>query len=337
MPAKRSESTRRSVDQERRQPLSTVVDLPPLDRDIIRLLQANGRASFVQLARELGATVKTVRKRVAYLLDNDVIQVTAVAEPAVLGHRAMALAGLRLDGSRPAVAVAEELAEIPEVDYVVITTGRYQVLVELLGPDLAEIARVIEERVLAVGGVLEGETFPYLGLYYFEPRFEAARWKIERDGAAPAQPLDDVDRAVLRELNVDGRAPFQTIAHRLGASESQIRQRVNRMVETGTVRIMAITNPQSLGYRTMAWLAIQVAAGVKVTEVCEEISGLASITYIVACAGRYDIFAEAICVDERDLLNIVDDEIRPLAGVARVETWLYLGLRYKQVPTAFAR
>jgi Lrp/AsnC family transcriptional regulator for asnA, asnC and gidA len=73
-----------------------------------------------------------------------------------------------------------------------------------------------------------------------------------------------------------------------------------------------------------------------VAEVCERIAALASITYVVACAGRFDIFAEAICVDQEDLLTVLDEEIRASAGVARVEAFLYLGLRYKQVPSAFA-
>jgi Lrp/AsnC family transcriptional regulator for asnA, asnC and gidA len=331
MSSKRSHSP----DPARRQPLSAVADLPPVDREIIRLLQINGRAPFAQIARELEVSEKSVRKRVAHLLASDVIQVTTIAEPAVLGHHAMALVGLRLDHSRTSSDVAAELADIPAVDYVVITTGRFHLLVELLGPDLPTIMRVVEERILAVDGVNGSETFPYLRLHYQEPRWEAARWKVGHDGTGAPHPLDDVDRSVLRELNADGRAPFQAIARQLDVSESQIRQRVNRMVESGTIRIMAITNPASLGFRTMAWLAIEAAPGARVAEVCERIAALGSITYVVACAGRFDIFAEAICVDQEDLLTVLDEEIRALPGVARVEAFLYLGLRYKQVPSAF--
>jgi DNA-binding Lrp family transcriptional regulator len=328
-------STRSQPGPARRQPLSAVADLPPVDREIIRLLQINGRAPFAQIARELDVSEKSVRKRVAHLLASDVIQVTTIAEPAVLGHHAMALVGLRLDHSRTTSEVAGELAEIPAVDYVVITTGRFHLLVELLGPDLPTIMRVVEERILAVDGVNGSETFPYLRLHYQEPRWEAARWKVGHDGAGVPHRLDDIDRSVLRELNADGRAPFQAIARQLDVSESQIRQRVNRMVESGTIRIMAITNPASLGFRTMAWLAIEAAPGERVAAVCEQIAALPSITYVVACAGRFDIFAEAICIDQEDLLTVLDEEIRALGGVARVEAFLYLGLRYKQVPSAF--
>lgn len=315
----------------RRDSLSFPSDLSQVDRDIIRILQAGGRTPFAQISREIGITEKTARKRVHKLVARDVIQITTVTDPELLGYRANALVGLRLDNRRPPAEVTSELAEIGAVDYVVVTTGRYHLLVEVMCTDLVELAATVEKKIMTVAGVIDREIFPYLRLQYQEPRWEAARWKSpDRDGVTSAHEVDDVDRQILTELNADGRIPFQVVARKLGVSESQIRHRVNRMVETGTVRILAITNPRSLGLQTIAWLGLVAAPGVHTEELAAQVATLLSITYVVVCAGRFDIFAEAICVDHQDLLAVLDRQVRELPGVARVEAFVSFDLRYKR-------
>ncbi|MFN8162542.1 MAG: Lrp/AsnC family transcriptional regulator [Solirubrobacterales bacterium] len=184
---------------------------------------------------------------------------------------------------------------------------------------------------MTVAGVVDREIFPTCGFSTREPRWKTARWKSpDRAGVTPADELDDVDRQILAELNADGRIPFQVVARKLGVSESQIRHRVNRMVDTGTVRILAITNPRSLGLHTIAWLGLVAAPGVHTEELAAQVSTLLSITYVVVCAGRFDIFAEAICVDHQDLLTVLDRQVRELPGVARVEAFVSFDLRYKR-------
>jgi Lrp/AsnC family transcriptional regulator for asnA, asnC and gidA len=94
---------------------------------------------------------------------------------------------------------------------------------------------------------------------------------------------------------------------------------------------MAITNPISLGFTTMAWLAVRVAPDTPVRKVADRLSAVPSIAYVVICAGRFDIFAETICVDRADLLRVVDDEVRAVPGIARLETFVYLELHYKRL------
>jgi DNA-binding Lrp family transcriptional regulator len=304
--------------------------LTPVDRALIEALQDNGRAPFTQIARELGITEKTARKRVGDLVERGVIQIVTITDPRLLGYHAMALVAITLDSSRPPSAVASELAAVGAIDYVIVTTGRFNVLVEVLAADTQALARVIEEDVLAVPGIATTEVFPYLRLEYQEPRFLAAR--AGRAARRPAaDSIDDVDRAILSELSGDGRMPFQTVAHALSVSEAQVRQRVNRMIESGAAQILALTDAASLGFRTSAWLSIKAGPGASVTELAKRIAQVPSITYVAITAGRFDIFAEAVCVDEDDLLVLLDEQLRPLAGVGRVEASVFLDLRYKRV------
>jgi Lrp/AsnC family transcriptional regulator for asnA, asnC and gidA len=103
------------------------------------------------------------------------------------------------------------------------------------------------------------------------------------------------------------------------------------MLESGAVRILAITNPSSLGFRTLGWLGINLAPGTRIEELADRLSLPSAIAYLAICAGRYDILAEVICVDHDDLLRVIDEDVRGEPGVARVEAFLILDLFYKRV------
>jgi DNA-binding Lrp family transcriptional regulator len=312
--------------------LRLAVDMSELDRAIVRALQLDGRRSYSSVARELGVAEKTVRRRVEHLRTSGVIDITTVTDPELLGYDAIALVGVDLDGTRPASDIAAALAALDAVDYVVVTTGRYDLLVEVVCRDAAELMETVQGGIACLAGVSKTEVFPYLSFHYQEPRWEAAHGKN-----ADAQPvtshlsLDDLDRAILEVLNADGRAPLQRIARTLEVSLTLVRQRVARMVGSGAVRVMAITNPASLGFRTLAWLGIRGSSGTRIQELADRIAAIPSIAYLVICAGRFDIFAEAICVDRLDLLHTLDDEVRRLPGIASVECFIYLDLRYKRL------
>jgi DNA-binding Lrp family transcriptional regulator len=311
------------------------VKLTDLDRDIITALQADGRRPFVQIARDLGVAEKTIRRRVERLRERRIIEITTVADPELLGYGSSALIGLRVDGRRPS-EVAADLAALDAVDYVVVATGRYQVIAELLCRDPQELVHMLEERVATVPGVRDVESFPYLRLWYQQPAWDAALQKAERPPAAgPPPQLDDLDRRIIVELNNDGRVAFREIAESLGVSETLVRQRVGRMVDSGGVRIMALTNPLVLGFRLIAWIGVHAGPGVQLEELAERLSSLDSITYLAVCAGRFDIMAESISMNQEDLLRLLDREIRPMPGVDRAEVSICVDMHYKRLRPSF--
>lgn len=306
--------------------------LDALDRALVERLQEDGRRPYAQLAADVGVTEKTARRRVQGLLERGVIQITAVTSPALLGYRAAALLGIEVDGSRSAAAIALDLTALPTADYVVVATGRYPLYAELICRDREELLRAIEEHVRPIAGVRAVEPFLYLSFYYQHPQFALARAK-EPDVPEGVRPvdLDPLDRSIIRALSEDGRAPFQQIADRLGVGESLVRQRARHLVERGVARVIAIVNPLGLGYETTAWLAIRVRPGVRLRDVAEALTRLPYVTYVMICAGRFDIFAEVVCATEAELLRLLDDEIRPLEGLAELEVAVYLDLHYKRL------
>jgi DNA-binding Lrp family transcriptional regulator len=262
---------------------------------------------------------------------NDVIHITTVTDPHHLGYRAIALVAVSADGTRRHRELAAEMAEIEAVDWAAVTLGAYELFVNVIARDTEALQQILENDIAGMPGVASIEALPYLRLHYQEPRWEIARWKAGDRGLRPVVEFDEVDRLILGELSADGRASFEGIAREVGVSEWQVRQRVGRLLELEAVRIMAIANPRSLGFQTNALIGVVATTGSSLEELADHLAGLPSISYVAICAGRFDIFLEAICVDEEDLLRVLDTEVRTAPGVARVETFLYLDLQYKRI------
>jgi Lrp/AsnC family transcriptional regulator for asnA, asnC and gidA len=144
----------------RRGPVSAPRRIDTLDQGIIEALQANGRESFRAIAARLGVSEATVRARYARLCDDDILQVVGVTNPLGLGFE-QALIGVKTTGSPQ--PVADAIASWPEADYVVVTAGQYDLVVEVVAADRRGLLE-LTNRMRALHGVVSTETFLYLDL-----------------------------------------------------------------------------------------------------------------------------------------------------------------------------
>jgi Lrp/AsnC family transcriptional regulator for asnA, asnC and gidA len=145
-----------------RGPVSRAPGLDHVDRGIIEALQRNGRESFRRIAASLGVSEATVRARYARLCDQNILQVTGVTNPLGLGFEAQAMVGVRTTG--PPERVADEIAQWDEADYVVVTAGRFDVLVEVVCADRHGLLDVTN-RIRRLPQVVSTESFLYLELW----------------------------------------------------------------------------------------------------------------------------------------------------------------------------
>lgn len=272
-------------------PSGTDADLDAVDHALIDVLQADGRARYSDLARLVDLTEKTVRKRVARLLAEGFITIGAVTDPARLGFGATALALLTVDGTRPPTIIAAELARLPQVDYVTVTTGPFVIQVELICVDGAELREVLTQDIRSLPGVGQVEVLPYLRIHYQEARFH--RDDVENSGVRPRE-LDSLDQRIVARLAVDGRASFREVARELDVSEATIRQRYARLTESGAVHVMAIVNPLRMGYSHTCWVGIRLAPGARAQDVAEGLTNLSRTSYVALTVGRYDVLAELV-------------------------------------------
>lgn len=135
--------------------------------------------------------------------------------------------------------------------------------------------------------------------------------------------LDDVDRKIMAALRDDGRVALAKIAEDLGVSPGMIRMRYNRLIESGCIKIVAISNPLRMGYNTMALIGIR-AEGQKLMEIAEKIAALDEVIYLIVTSGSYDIMAEVICRDREHLLQFLTNRLYKVDGIRESETFIHL-------------
>jgi Lrp/AsnC family transcriptional regulator, regulator for asnA, asnC and gidA len=146
---------------EERGAVAPLLRVDDVDRRIIEVLQANGRESFRAVAGRVGVSEATVRARYARLTSEGILQVVGVTNPLGLGFE-QALVGVKTSG--PPSAVADEIARWPEADYVVVTAGQFDVVVEVVASDRTELLE-LTNRIRALDSVVSTETFLYLEMW----------------------------------------------------------------------------------------------------------------------------------------------------------------------------
>ena len=137
-------------------------ELSPLDKKIIEHLQQDGRRPFTQIAAALGVSEAAVRARTNRLVERGFLQIVGVADPEKLGFQ-QALIGVRCEPGK-LLSVADALSALNEVDYVVITAGRFDILIEAVAEDNEALLRFLNDRLQRIEGVRDTETFTYLRL-----------------------------------------------------------------------------------------------------------------------------------------------------------------------------
>jgi Lrp/AsnC family transcriptional regulator for asnA, asnC and gidA len=150
------------------------------------------------------------------------------------------------------------------------------------------------------------------------------------EGMSKVSTLDDVSKAIIEQLQQDGRRPYATIGKAVGLSEAAVRQRVAKLQETGVMQIVAVTDPMQVGFNREAMMGIEVDGDIET--VADLIAVMPEVNYLVITAGSFDILLEVVCEDDEALLEVINRKIRALPGVRRTETFMYLKLR-KQIYT----
>jgi Lrp/AsnC family transcriptional regulator, regulator for asnA, asnC and gidA len=139
--------------------------------------------------------------------------------------------------------------------------------------------------------------------------------------------IDDADKALIVALQRDGRMPYTRLASQVGLSEAAVRQRVQRLIESGVVQIVAVTDPMTIGFRRMAMVGLKIEGDLRA--VADTISTVPEVDYVVIVGGSFDLLIEVVCEDDDHLLGLLNDKVRSIPGVRSAETFTYLRL-YKQ-------
>lgn len=148
-----------------------------------------------------------------------------------------------------------------------------------------------------------------------------------RPSAAPAQ-LDEMSKAIIEKLQSDGRRSYAAIGKSVGLSEAAVRQRVARLIDSGVMQIVAVTDPMQMGFARQAMIGIRCQGDA--TKLAEKLAGIDAVDYVVLTAGTFDAIVEVVCENDLELLDLLNTEIRSLPGVVSTETLVYLKLVKQQ-------
>ena len=137
-------------------------------------------------------------------------------------------------------------------------------------------------------------------------------------------PLDEMSKQIIEHLQEDGRQSYATIGRAVGLSEAAVRQRVGRLIESGLMQIVAVTDPLQVGFRRQAMIGLTVDGDMG--PVADALAEMPEVDYVVTTAGSFDLLVEVVCEDDAHLLSLLTERIRTLPGVRSTETFVYLKL-----------
>jgi Lrp/AsnC family transcriptional regulator for asnA, asnC and gidA len=144
---------------------------------------------------------------------------------------------------------------------------------------------------------------------------------IAQSGRRPA--LDDLDKAIIRCLQLDGRRPYAQIGRELKVPEATVRQRAERLISRRVVQIVGVTDPLAMGFQQPALIGLKVDAN-RLDEIAQKIAALDEVTYLVVTAGRFDLMCEVVCEDNDHLLRVLTEDLAKIRGIRSTETLVEL-------------
>src|SRR6188768_847610 len=136
---------------------------------------------------------------------------------------------------------------------------------------------------------------------------------MTRKQERPSVVLDEVNKAIVEQLQADGRRSYAAIGKVVGLSEAAVRQRVQRLLDAGVMQVVAVTDPLELGFARQAMIGIRVKGALE--PVADALAALPEVDYVVVTAGSYDLLVEAVCESDEHLLELISEKIRNIESV----------------------
>ena len=144
------------------------------------------------------------------------------------------------------------------------------------------------------------------------------------NGTSGQVQLDEIDKAIIRELQLDGRMSYAQLGPEVGLSQAAVRQRVQRLTDSKVIEVVAITDPLRLGFTLQAMVGVRATGDLKT--LASQLAEVVEFNYVVVTSGRFDLLLEVVCTGPADLLELLDSQVRMLGGVVSTEVFTYLHL-----------
>ncbi|MFG1955751.1 AsnC family transcriptional regulator [Micromonospora sp. NPDC048830] len=278
------------------------------DREIVTLLEADGRLTHREIADRIGLSRSAAANRLRRLLELEEVVVRGVVHPAILGRGHLAYVVMEISGS--ATKVAEAAAERADAAFVAITTGHCSVAVEIHNATAAATDAAVAE-LRSMESVISIETLVYAD--------------VIRDTVGPvgqmSATVDDIDLALIQGLQRDGRASYVALGELSGLSAAGARLRVRNLLENRVVRVGALVRQSGHESHTLMGLGIRLTGAAD--EVIEALKVTPQVVYLARTLGQFDLLTTMRGFTTGELVEALD-QVREIPGIHSVETWTYL-------------
>ncbi|WP_245672810.1 Lrp/AsnC family transcriptional regulator [Aldersonia kunmingensis] len=251
---------------------------------------------------------------------NAIMRVVAVTDLRIFGHREFAFAFLNVS-ERSALAVGADVASLPEVVAVTISTGRHDVIAPILARDRAHLAQLFGEALPKIPGVDEVRGHSALDVLKFD-----SKWTLlsvdpgSMPDAVPSDTVDELDIAIIHKLQADARRSNRSIAGELDVSEGTVRTRIRRLLSDNVIRIQAVSDVVAFGMGAHAYVGIKTQDG-RAGEVASALVAREEVVQLSRTLGEFDFIAVVVADSrERLITNLVRD-ISQIPGLRRTETF----------------
>lgn len=309
-------------------------ELTAFDRKLIAALQTDGRTPYSTLAERLGASEAAVQRRTQQLVERGYFKIVGAADPLRTGQGHAVMVALRCD-PQAMHEVVDAVAAIPQIRFLSIVTGTYDVVGELVTFDRESITDVLLGQLSTIPGIRAVNTSWVLKTYKTNFRWDALGSEPNGDAVAMGESfiggdlpltLDDLDEDIVELLQENGRASYAQIAARLNTTVSTARRRTLRLLRSGYVAVVALGNPLRLGFEevVLLWLKVELS---HIGDVIQTLEREPAVRYLSRVAGEADILAEALFPRRADLLAFLDGPLASIQGIREAALSFELSIR----------
>lgn len=285
--------------------------MPPLDEidcALIDALQGNIRRPTLELANAVGISAPTAKRRLAQLQTEGRLHLGPVLDLHAAGYEYLLTLGIRVEG-RPPLQVAEDIARLDAALTVNVVTGASDVELVAALRTREEVSELLANTLASIDGVI-----------HIDPALALEVWKFQRGRReqatclpSKAPRLDELDLAIVQQLDKDVRCSNRTIAKALEVSESAVRTRIKRMQHN---KQLSLTTPYPIPPSPVndAFVGIQVHGG-KIRSVCQALSAIEEVSLVYTALGRHDIICCIHVTELAALERVLHEKVIGIPGV----------------------
>ncbi|MFH2046732.1 MAG: Lrp/AsnC family transcriptional regulator [Pseudomonadota bacterium] len=301
--------------------------LDELDLMLIKEMELDGRMTYLELAKKVGTSDTTVRRRITSLLNSGTIHLSIMTNSDYLGYGIPIYIAVKARQGE-VDTMAKHLSSFQNVQNIISTSGRYDVIMAANFKDVEELHQFITNEIGIKLKVTSVESMLPLSL---------VKRALPRLGDDPSNEtnifpnknsnyiFDEFDLSLIRELKISPRESSTKLAKTLGANRFGVSRRLQKLKDMGLLKVFCHTDPGKLGYTFQVVILIRVDPS-QTPSVATALAGYDQIRYVAIITGRFDIIVWAWFQSSQDMTDFMQRQLSSIPGVLSHETLIGVGI-----------